>query len=127
MGRREIQRAFQDIASGDLSNPAGFTSLPAGTVDKTDTYSVIVNWTGGTAVNGTLDVQARIGEPNVDAPGVITPWISLGFGSPITISAASGNHEIFITGFTQYRYVYTYIAGSAGTLIVTHTATTVGA
>lgn len=128
MSRKEIQRAYADIVSADLSNAAGFTSS-AITVNQVDGLFAVVEWSGGTGVAGTLVVQARVGEPLVDSNDKISSWVSLDFGSPITISGASGNHviEIITTKFTQYRFVYTYTAGSTGSLDIRHTAKTVGA
>lgn len=128
MSRKEIQRAYQDVVSADLSNVAGFTSS-AITVNQVDGLFAVVEWSGGTGVTGTLVVQARIGEPLIDLNDKISSWVSLDFGSPITISGASGNHviEITTTKFTQYRFVYTYTAGNAGSLDIRHTAKTVGA
>jgi len=128
MSRKEIQRAYADVVSADLSNAAGFTSS-AITVNQVDGLFAVVEWSGGTGVTGTLVVQARVGEPLVDSNDKISSWVSLDFGSPITISGASGSHviEIITTKFTQYRFVYTYTAGSAGSLDIRHTAKTVGA
>lgn len=128
MSRKEIQRAYHDVIAGDLSNPAGFTST-AITVNPIDGLYAIVEWANGTAVSGTLVLQARIGEPLVDPSANISSWVTVDFGTPITISGASGNHVIEVTTakFTQYRFVYTYSAGSAGTIDIRHTAKTVGA
>lgn len=127
MSRKEIQRSYQDVVSGSLAGPS-FASSPI-SVNQVDGLFAIVEWSGGVGVTGALTVEARVGEPGPETSDKISAWVPLDFGTSISISGASGSHiiDITTTKFTQYRFVYTYSAGSAGTIDIRHTAKTVGA
>lgn len=104
------------IDSGDLS--ANITSNITN-VSNLDKGSIHVSWTGSSP-SSTLVVQARNGE---DAS-----WYELSFGSTISISGNSGNHQLVLEEmpFTDIRIVTTFTSGT-GSLDATITSKTVGA
>lgn len=116
MGRKSVLKSYkifdaQSLAATVSSNPTSCINL--------DKASIHVVWTG-TAPVGVLTVQARNGE--LDA------WYDLDFGAVISVSGASGEHQIVFNEmpFTDIRLVYTRTSGT-GSLTATISAKVVGA
>jgi hypothetical protein len=105
------------ITNGDLSALTITSSIV--NVINLDTASIHVYWNGTSPV-GVITVEARNGESN--------SWYNLDFGSTISVSGNSGNHQIVFTEmpFTDIRLVYTRSSGS-GTLNAIITMKTTGA
>ena len=105
MARRHIVHGFKMINSGDLS-----TTLTSSTtnVTSTDKASILIEWSGA-AGTATIEVQARNNSKD--------SWLSLDFGTAITISGASGNHQLILneTPFEEIQLVITP-SGSTGTV-----------
>lgn len=78
-------------------------------VRQTDNGSIHLSWSGGSSPNMTVQVQARNGDAKQD------DWRTLDFGSPITISGASGEHEIILTTmpFADLQIFIDVTSGSA--------------
>jgi len=74
-------------------------------VGQEDYGSIYVFWTGSSPV-GTLEIQAKNGVNGTYRP--------LDFGSVISISGASGSHDIILNElpFTHLKLVYTSSSGS---------------
>lgn len=88
-------------------------------VDQLDNASIDLEWSAST-LSATVQVQAKNGD-NAD-------WRTLDFSSPITISGASGSHEIILLmmPFTDLRLHITVSSGS-GTVSAILTSKSVGA
>jgi hypothetical protein len=78
-------------------------------VDMTDYGSIVIKWANGSAANFSISIEARNGSDKQDTYRV------LDFGSPASISGASGEHEFIFNSlpFTFMRVVLTRVAGSA--------------
>lgn len=91
----------------------------ASKVDQLDNASIDLEWTSST-LNATVEVQAKNGD-NAD-------WRTLEFSNPITISGASGSHEIILLmmPFTDLR-LHIIVAAGSGTITAVLTSKSVGA
>lgn len=120
MSRKNIQESYKMFSGADIS--VNQTSVD--TVIKTqDKAFIIVEWNGTSPV-GTLTVQAR----NFKYPvGPDSGWVTLDFGSAISISGNSGNHQLVFNEmpFTDIRLVYAATSGT-GTLDAYLSSKTVG-
>lgn len=83
------------------------SSITSSTVNviNLDKASIHLEWTGSSPV-GTITVQARNGEHDA--------WYALDLGSTISISGASGDHQLVFNElpFTDIRLLYTRTSGS---------------
>lgn len=95
------------------------TTSSSSSVDQLDKASIDLSWSASTLV-ATVTVEAKNGD-NAE-------WRTLDFGSAITVSGASGAHEILLTEmpFTDLRLVLTVSAGS-GEVSAVLTSKSVGA
>lgn len=68
-----------------------------------------LTWSNGSSLNGTIKVQFSNDDDENNAT-----WYDLDFGSTISLTGTSGNHQILITmaTFKYVRLSYTYTAGS---------------
>ncbi len=116
MARRHVVRGYALLTSADLS-----TTLTSATtnVTSTDKASIIVEWSG-TSGTATVTVEAR----NSDKDS----WVTLSFGSAITISGASGDHQLILneTPFEEVRLIVTP-SGSTGSVSARLQMNSVGA
>lgn len=85
-----------------------------------DKASIHLTWSNGSSPNIEAKVQARNGEKDA--------WRTLDFGTAISISGASGEHEIVLNElpFTDVKLVLEHTSGSAD-VVAEATAKSVGA
>ncbi len=116
MSRKNVVSSYSMINAGSL---AGNITSSTTNVLNLDKASIHLSWSGSSPA-GTLVVEARNGD-NDD-------WYELDFGSTISISGASGDHQIVFNElpFTSIRLVYTRSSGS-GSLDAIITSKTIGA
>jgi hypothetical protein len=102
LGRKNIVYGYQLFDAVSLG--ASQTSAEV-EVSQTDYGSIYLSWTGTSPV-GTITVQAKNG-----ADGT---YRSLDFGSSISISGSSGNHDLILSElpFTHLKLVYTRSSGT---------------
>lgn len=115
MGRKNVLKSFKMLDAADMSQPQTSSTT---SVMNMDIASIHVYWTGATG-SSTITVQARNGEND--------PWYDLDFGSAITTSGASGDHQINLLElpFTDIQLLTT--AATAGEITATITAKVLGA
>jgi len=115
MGRKSVVKSYKMLDNISLASNA---SSGATSVINLDKASIHLDW-AGTAV-GTVTVLARNGEQN--------PWYVLDFGTPISITSGSGDHQIVFNElpFTDIMLDYVRSSGT-GTLTATLTMKVVGA
>jgi hypothetical protein len=116
MGRKSVVPGFKMIDSGNLSGNIVSSIVSVKNLDKA---SIHLDWSGSSPV-GTITVSARNGETD--------SWYTLDFGSAISISGNSGDHQIVLNElpFTDIRLDYTATSGT-GTLDASITAKVLGA
>ena len=114
MARKNVLATYKMIDAASLSG--GITSNSTNVLN-TDKASIHLVWSGA-AGSATVSVQARNGEKD--------SWYDLDFGSAITISGASGDHQLVLleTPFTDIRVVIG--AGATGTVTATLTMKQLG-
>lgn len=81
-------------------------------VQNFDNVGVIITWAGATSPVGIVTFEVSNDyDPVLRVAGT---WIALDFGSSISVSGASGDHEISMTNlpFTWMRSKYTRTSGS---------------
>lgn len=120
MGRKHIIYDYRTITDGAMSS-ASITGEVT-TVGQLDTVTYNVEWSGGQATNGNIEVQFSNDKG--------ATWKALNFGTAIPLNTAADHHELIIqaVGFDLLRAVYTRTNGSAsGTLNVRVFGTTTGA
>ena len=102
MARKHVVYGYDAFDAVSLSSSQTSAEIEVG---QTDYGSIYIFWTGSSP-SGTIEVQAKNG-----AAGTYRP---LDFGATISISGASGNHELILTEmpFTYIRLVYTRSSGS---------------
>jgi len=102
MGRKHVIYGFKPFNAADISSSQTSEEVFA---DQADYGSIYLFWTG-TSVNGTLEVQAKNGKEGT--------YRALDFGSTISLSGSSGNHEIILNElpFTHIKLVYTRVGGT---------------
>lgn len=117
MGRKNIVKSFKMFDAVELSSSQ---TSAATNVINLDTASIHLVWSAGSSPVGDITVEARNGEDD--------SWYELDFGSTISISGASGDHQLMLNEmpFTDIRIVYTRTSGSA-TLDAVLTMKTTGA
>jgi len=120
MGRKHLVKSYKMLDSADIS--ANVTSESTNVLNV-DTASITLEWTG-TAPVGTVEIEATNDETTSASP----TWVSLDFGSVISVSGASGNHQLIMTElpFVAIRVKYTSTSGT-GNLTATLTMKTTGA
>lgn len=112
MGRKSVVPGFPMINS--VENPsnlaATFTSDIV-SVKNLDYASIHIDWTG-TAPVGVISVEARNGD--IRNNGAMDDWYALDMGSTISISGASGDHQLVFNylPFSDLRLVYTRTSGT---------------
>lgn len=116
MARKHLIYSYQLFDAQSVSSDSTSNST---TVAQLDQASIDLNWSASTLA-ATVEVQVKNGD-NAD-------WRALDFGSPISISGASGAHEIVFNQmpFTDLRLFVDVTSGS-GTVDAVITAKTVGA
>lgn len=104
MARKNLVASFQLISAGAMTGSITSSTVNVQQMDKASIHLV---WSGASGTS-TVTVEAR--------NGALDSWYTLDFGSAITISTASGDHQIQFTElpFTDIRVKSTAIA--AGTL-----------
>lgn len=108
MARKNIVEGYPIINGTSLAT--SFTSSTS-SVKNLDYASIHIEWSG-TAPVGVITVEARNGdERNNDA---VADWYLIDMGSVITISGASGDHQLFFDKlpFTDLRLQYTATSGT---------------
>lgn len=120
MGRKNVVKSFDMVVSGDMSGNITSSTTDVINLDKASIY---ISWSGSSPV-GTLTVEATNSDP-VDSNSV---WRELDFGSAISVSGNTGDHDLIFTElpFRAIRLVYTFSSGT-GTLDATISAKTTGA
>jgi hypothetical protein len=103
------------IDAGDLASDIDSNVTNVMNQDKA---SIHLSWTGTVPV-GVVTVQARNGEKD--------PWYDLDMGGTISISGASGDHQLVFNElpFTDIKLTYTATSGT-GTLDATLTSKVTG-
>ena len=111
MARKHVVYAFDMFDAVSLGASATSSIVE---VSQLDYASIYVSWTGSSTV-GDLEVQAANGEDGT--------YHALDFGSTISISGASGSHNIILSEmpFTHIKLVYTRSSGT-GSITATLTA-----
>lgn len=102
MGRKNVVRSFKMIDAGNLASAITSTVV---NVINLDQASIHIEW-AGTAPVGTFTVEARNGEED--------SWYALDMGGAISISGASGDHQLVFNQmpFTDIRLVYAATSGT---------------
>lgn len=79
-------------------------------VAQSDKSSMYIFWTSGVGFSGTLTVEARH-KNQADTE----PWFTIDLGSTVSLSGASGDHQIYLTEmpFDQIRLNFENTAGTA--------------
>lgn len=90
-----------------------------------DRASVHIDWSGSDAVG---EVQFEAKKQVKDKSQVDSDWQTLDFGSTISISGASGTHQIIFDSldFTHLRVKFVYTSGTSGSLNAVLTAKQIG-
>ena len=106
-----------DLTSNQDSDPTNVTNL--------DRASVHVDWSGSDAV-GEIQFEAKKQDKNKSTPD--SDWQTIDFGSAISITGASGNHQIIFDAldFTHLRVKFVYTSGTTGSLNAVITAKQIG-
>ena len=122
MARKHVTKPTKIIDAGDISGNLTSTVV---NVENLDKGSIHVEWSGTSPV-GTITVEARNRNPqdNTTTP----PWIELNFGSTISVSGNTGDHQLIFNElpFTEFRVQYVATSGT-GSITATTTLKTVGA
>ena len=117
MARKNIVPAYDMLTdvSPDMSAPITSNIVNVQNMDK---GSIHVSWAGAAPV-GTVVIQSRNGSDD--------SWSAVSFGSAISVSGASGDHQIIFNElpWTDIRLVYTPTSGT-GTLSAIITLKQVG-
>lgn len=113
--RKNVVKYFKMF---DATNIASNQTSQVTNVINMDKASIQVEWTGSSPV-GNIVVEARNGE--------ISAWYALDFGTAISVSGASGTHQIVLNEmpFTDLRLRYVSTSGT-GSLSATITLKQVG-
>jgi hypothetical protein len=125
MGRKQQIQPYLAIEQGDLSDLT--ITGEETTVFQTDVVEYLVTWSGGQATNGNISIQFT--HDNSKATPA-SEWHDLDFGSTISLSGASGEHQIIINqvSFSKVRPIYTQTnVAASGVLNINLIATTKGA
>jgi hypothetical protein len=118
MARKNLIHSY---ALFSAESPVTTTSTSSSTnVEQLDYASIDFQWASSDLV-ATVEVQAKNGK-NGD-------WRALDFGGTISVSGASGSHEILMTQmpFTDLRMTITVTGGSSGEVDAVITAKSEGA
>jgi hypothetical protein len=109
----------------EVSLASTVTSPEKTNVENVDEASIHISWSGASPL-GAITVEASNSSDN-DFQASNEVWEALDFGAPISISGASGSHQLILTAipFRYLRLVYTATSGS-GTLTAHIQATSVG-
>lgn len=115
MARKNIVPSFKML---DGANASGNLTSEVVNVQNMDKASIHVEWAGTSPV-GTITIEARNGSQD--------PWYELSFGSAISVTGNSGNHQIVLNElpFTDIRLQYTAGSGT-GSMDATITLKQVG-
>jgi hypothetical protein len=102
LARKHVVYGYKAFNSADISTNQTSAEIEVG---QSDYGSIFVSWSG-TSPSGTLEVQAKNGENGT--------YRALDFGSTISISGNSGNHDILLKEmpFTHLKLVYTSASGT---------------
>lgn len=102
----------------DDANLASNITSSSTNVINLDKASIHISWAGSSPV-GTFTVEARNSEKDA--------WYTLDFGAAITVSGASGDHQLIFNDLPFYEIRLQYVATSgAGTVDAILTAKQVG-
>lgn len=117
MARKNIIPSYDMLTDISPSMASTITSNVVN-VQNMDKASIHVAWSGTSPV-GTITVQSR--------NGVDDSWNDVSFGSAISVSGNSGDHQIIFNElpWTDIRFIYSASSGT-GTLIASLTAKQVG-
>lgn len=114
MGRKNTIPNYPMFGAAGANMATASTTSSISNVENTDNVGIILNWSGTSPV-GTLTVDC-CNDYDTQAP-TAAHWVSLDFGSAISISGNTGSHLISINQvpYTYMRVVYTKVSG-VGTL-----------
>lgn len=114
MSRKNVVKSYKMLDGAALN--ASQASAPTSVINQ-DKASIHLQWAGASGTS-TVTVQARNGE--------LDPWYDLDFGSAISITGASGEHQLIFNElpFTEIRINSS--AASGGTVTATITMKQVG-
>lgn len=106
MARKNLIPSFKLI---DAEAMDGNITSEVVNVQNMDIASIHLAWSAGSTPVGTVTVQARNGASDT--------WYDLDFGSAISVSGNSGDHQIILSEmpFTDIKVTYTRSSGD-GTL-----------
>jgi len=119
MSRKNVVKTYKMLESEDVS--VNITSSTTNVINL-DKASIVLEWSG-TAPVGTVTIEATNDDPDKSPL-----WRELDFGSTISISGNTGNHDLIFNELPFRAMRIQYVAGSGtGTLTATLTSKTVGA
>lgn len=100
--RKNVVRGYKMFDAADVSGNITSSEVNVINLDKASIY---LDWTGS-SLSGTLVVEARNDEKD--------NWFVLDFGSPISISGASGSHILIFNELPHntIRLVFTSVSGT---------------
>lgn len=116
MARKDQVTNFQSFGASGCDMSASQTSTISN-VQFMDNIGLLLSWSGASSPVGVFTVEVSNDyNPQTNTSGT---WIALDFGSTISVSGASGSHEISINQlpFSWMRQKYARASGS-GTLNV---------
>lgn len=100
--RKNVVRGYKMFDAVSLATSATSNEVNVINLDKASIY---LDWTGS-SLSGTLTVEARNDEKDT--------WFELDFGTPISITGASGSHVLIFNELPHntIRLVFTSTSGS---------------
>ena len=116
MSRKNVIKSYKMF--DETSMASSQTSVTVNVINL-DIASIFFEWSGSSPV-GVLTLQARNGEGGT--------WYDLDMGGTMSVSGASGSHQLQLTEifFTDLQLIYTRSSGT-GSMTATITAKTIGA
>ena len=116
MARKHVVYGYKAFDAVNIATSQSSLEIEVG---QSDYGSIYLSWTGSSPV-GVIEVQAKNGEKGT--------YRALDFGSTISISGNSGNHDIILNEmpFTHLMLVYTSTSGT-GSMNAQVTLKSVGA
>lgn len=114
MARKNTIPAFPMFGASGVDMSVASTTSAITNVENTDNIGIVLNWSGSSPV-GTMTVDCS-NDYDVQSPAA-AHWVSLDFGSAISVSGNTGSSIININQlpYTWLRAVYTKGSGT-GTL-----------
>ncbi len=121
MARRQFNYKMLDASDISTNSDSAKTN-----VEGVDEATIFVNWAGTSPV-GTITIEASNSDSN-DFATSLEVWNELDFGSAISVSGNTGDHQINFTSmpFKYIRFRYAATSGT-GALTARINATSIGA